>query len=113
MRHVPIHGTLACIRLDMEIIVHMLVVCGIAQASMETMVVEFAMYWQEAPSVETGVLLASGKGLRAGMGARFVSLRRCSLHQPSQQPIKLTASARSKEESHTSKEGKAGPCSYL
>ena len=30
-----------------------------------------AMYWQEAPSVETGVLLASGKGLRAGMGARF------------------------------------------
>ena len=31
---------------------------GIAQASMETMIVEFAMYWQEAPSVEAGVLLA-------------------------------------------------------
>lgn len=58
MRYVPTHGTPACIRLNMETIVHMLVACGIAQASMETMIVEFAMYWQEAPSVERGVLLA-------------------------------------------------------
>ena len=58
MRYVPIHGTPACIRLDMETTVHMLVACGIAQASMETMIVELAMYWQEAPSVEAGVLLA-------------------------------------------------------
>ena len=71
---------------------------GIAQASMETMIVEFAMYWQEAPSVETGVLLAEWSR----------STNRCSPRQPSQQPIKLTAPARIKEESHTSKEGKAG-----
>ena len=71
---------------------------GIAQASMETMIVEFAMYWQEAPSVEAGVLLAEW----------YRSTNRCSLRQPSQQPIKLTASARIKEETHTSKEGKAG-----
>ena len=58
MRYVPIHGTPACIRLNMETIVYMLVACGIAQANMETMIVGFAMYWQEAPSVETGVLLA-------------------------------------------------------
>ena len=98
MRYVPMHGTPACIRLDMEIIVHMLVACGIAQASMKTMIVEFAMYWQEAPSVETGVLLAEWSR----------STNRCSPRQPSQQPIKLTAPARIKEESHTSKEGKAG-----
>ena len=82
----------------MESIVHMLVACGIAQASIETMIVEFAMYWQEAPSVEAGVLLAEW----------YRSTNRCSLRQPSQQPIKLTASARIKEETHTSKEGKAG-----
>ena len=58
MRYVPIHGTPACIRLNMETIVYMLVACGIAQANMETMTAEFAMYWQETPSVETGVLLA-------------------------------------------------------
>ena len=98
MRYVPIHGTPACIRLNMETIVYMLVACGIAQANMETMTAEFAMYWQETPSVETGVLLAEWQR----------STNRCSPCQPSQQPIKLTASARMKEESHTSKEGKAG-----